>query len=189
MEKDYQYPRLVRVFDHYNKIPHDVGNLFLVCCQHIMEPQMRMFECLIKFGFNPRQIFVLGKAYSTNDDVLKELKGKGIQAMQPKFSGASFDEEHKKNCEGLLRLIPESAECIILDDGADLIKTFARNNRGVRSGIEQTSSGFRRLENERLPFPVINVARSVTKLIQESPLVARHLSERILNYAKKSWRN
>lgn len=182
---DYSYPRLTKVFNFYNRIPHDVGNVFLVCCQHVMEPQMKMFERLIEFGFGPQKVVILGKAYSTNNEVLNELKGKGIRAIQPLLSNRGFDEEHKNNCNALLPLVPEDALSIILDDGAELIKTFAKSGRRVIFGVEQTSSGFRRLEEETLPFPVINVARSVTKLTQESPLVARHLNERILDYLKK----
>ncbi len=183
---DYQYPRLKRVFDHYNRLPHDIEGCFLVGCQHLMEPQLKMFEYLIQFGFDPEKIIVLGKAYSTNAEVLNELQSKNVKAAQPKFSGISFDQEHKNNCEAILKAIPENARCIVLDDGAELIKTFAKNNRKILFGVEQTSSGFRILEKESLSFPVLNVARSVTKLTQEAPLVARHLNERIIDYLKKN---
>lgn len=179
---NYQYPRLKRVFDYYNNMPHAVGDYFLVGCQHLMEPQLKMFEYLTRFGFDPEKIIMLGKAYSTNVEVLAELQKKNIKAVQPKFSGISFDQEHKNNCEAILKEIPENARCIVLDDGGELIKAFTRNNRSVLFGVEQTSSGFRNLEKEMLPFPVLNVARSVTKLTQEAPLVARHLNERILAY-------
>ena len=147
-----------------------------------MEPQLNMLERLIEFGFDPEKIIVLGKTYSTNIEVLGELQKKRIKAIQPKFSGISFDQEHKNNCEAVLKEIPDNARCIVLDDGGELIKAFSKNNRDVLFGVEQTSSGFRNLEKEILPFPVLNVARSVTKLTQEAPLVARHLNERILAY-------
>jgi hypothetical protein len=51
--------------------------------------------------------------------------------------------------------------------------------------VEQTSSGFRKLENIDIPFPVINVARSDIKLIQESPVIARLCFERINEYFTK----
>lgn len=182
---DYQYPKLKLVFNHYVPLQHAIDDCFLVGCQHLMEPQLKMFESLIRFGFDPQKIIMLGKAYSTNTEVLGELQKKGIKAMQPKFSGFSFDQEHKNNCESVIKVVPADARCIVLDDGGEFIKALARDGRNVIFGVEQTSSGFRNLEKESLPFPVFNVARSVTKLTQEAPLVARHLIERILAYLHK----
>ena len=72
---------------------------------------------------------------------------------------------------------------IVLDDGAELLNIFSREKGALPSsvkiiGIEQTSSGFRKLENEKLRFPVINVARSKIKLGRESPFIARLGCER-----------
>ena len=156
--------------------------MYLVCCQHLLEPQLKMFELLIDFGFNPNKIIVLGKAYSTNNDVLNEIGKIGIKVLQPKFSGNSFDVEHINNCKMLLELTPKDAQVILLDDGAELIKTFSDAKRSIVFAVEQTSSGFRALENDQPSFPVVNVARSMTKLVQESPLVARLCFERINKY-------
>jgi S-adenosylhomocysteine hydrolase len=179
---DYSYPILQRVFDHYNNIPHFVGDLYIVGCQHLMEPQKKMLERLIKFGFDKNKIFMLGKAYSSSRQMVEELKEDGIRAIQPDFSGIGFDQEHIDNCKMICKMVPEGARVLLIDDGADLIKVFNGGKINVVFAVEQTSSGFRRLENVKLRFPVFNVARSVTKLTQESPLVARHLFERILNY-------
>lgn len=179
---DYSYPILQRVFDHYNKIPHAVGDFYIVCCQHLMEPQKKMLERLIEFGFDKNKILMLGKAYSSSREIVEELKTDGIVAIQPDFSGISFDEEHVNNCRMLYKTVPQDAKVLLIDDGADIIKVFNEGKTNVIFAVEQTSSGFRHLENVKLRFPVFNVARSVTKLTQESPLVARHLCERILNY-------
>ncbi len=125
---------------------------------------------------------MLGKIYSTNKEVLKELQFKNINAIQPEFTGTSFDREHENNCKALLNLVPANAKCILLDDGAYLIKTFFEAGRKVVFGVEQTSSGFRKLQNQEIDFPVVNVARSQIKLSQESPLVAKHAFERIQEY-------
>lgn len=178
---DYDYPILQKVFNYFNEFPHDIGNCYLVCCQHLLEPQLKMFEYLIDFGFDPNKIIILGKAYSTNTYVLQELKNKGLEVFQPEFFGKSFDEEHKNNCDMISKLIPEEMDIIILDDGAELITSLS-GNRKVLFAIEQTSSGFRKLENIKLNFPVINIARSVTKLTQESPFIARLCFERIKDY-------
>jgi hypothetical protein len=48
-------------------------------------------------------------------------------------------------------------------------------------GIEQTSSGFRKLEKSQVHFPIFNVARSAVKLIKESPLIAQLGCERMVD--------
>ena len=177
----YPYPLLEKVFNHYGQSV-TAANFYLVCCQHLLEPQLKMFEHLIAFGFDPEKIIVLGKAYSSNQEIISLLTSKGVNVLQPPFSGTAFDEEHRNNCQKVLDLVPQGARVIILDDGGELIKVFVENNRKVLFAVEQTSSGFRKLENEQIKFPVINVARSATKLVQESPLVARLCFERIKDY-------
>lgn len=173
---------LKKVFNYFQNGQQKVDDVYLVCCQHLLEPQLRMFEMFIDYGFEPQKIFVLGKAYSANSDILKELQERRINVIQPKFSGIAFDDEHKNNCRIITNLIPNEARTIIIDDGAELIKTFAELDKKVLFAVEQTSSGFRKLENDQPLFPVINVARSATKLVQESPLIARLCFERINTY-------
>jgi len=179
---DYDYPLLQRVLSQFKDHNKDVSDIYLVCCQHLLEPQLKMFESLIDFGFDPRKMIVLGKAYSTNHGVFEDFERKGIKVSQPKFTGASFDYEHENNCRMILNLTPRDAETILLDDGAELIKIFLNAKRSVIFAVEQTSSGFRKLENDQMSFPVVNVARSATKLVQESPLVAHLCFERINQY-------
>jgi S-adenosylhomocysteine hydrolase len=179
---EYSYPLLQKVFEHFNKLPHEkVEDCYLVCCQHLLEPQLKMFQYLIRFGFNPEKIIVLGKVYSTNTGILKELDNLGIRTYQPEFLGTSFDKEHEKNCHVISNLIPKNNKIIILDDGGQLIISLSAN-KNVIFAVEQTSSGFRKLENKKINFPVINVARSNTKLVQESPFIARLCYERIKDY-------
>ncbi len=181
MFMDYSYPLLKKVFDHYHKTS-SISEYYLVCCQHLLEPQLEMFKCLISFGFDPEKIVVLGKAYSSNKEVIADLRKTGINVFQPEFSGISFDDEHRLNCSKILEVVPKDAAVIILDDGGELIKCFAEADRKVLFAVEQTSSGFRKIENEQIVFPVVNVARSVTKLVQESPFVARLCYERIKSF-------
>ena len=76
---DYTYPLLQKVFTHFKTHQGDVSDSYLVCCQHILEPQLKMFELLIEFGFDPKKILLLGKAYSTNKDILNELRKRGYR--------------------------------------------------------------------------------------------------------------
>ncbi len=141
-----------------------------------------MFEGFIQHRFNPENITILGKAYSSNNEVISSLTQKGVRVIQPHFYGSSFDEEHIINCRSVVESITNNKRVIIIDDGAELIKSFTTSDKKVWFAIEQTSSGFRKLETEEPDFPIVNVARSTTKLVQESPLIARLCFERINDY-------
>ena len=194
MRSNYNYPILRRILDFYKDKTKDTSEIIVVACQHILEPQANMFEKLIGFGLKPENIFVLGKAYSTNKDVMsyidRELK---IRIIQPAFNNKlTFDEQHINNCKIFLEGLKEKIGCaervIVLDDGAELISQyinkFPNDTKGVC--IEQTSSGFRKLEKIKISLPVINVARSTVKLTQESPFIARLCFERISDYFHKN---
>jgi len=181
----YDYPLLNKVFNFFSKKTLDLNNTYLVCCQHLLEPQLEMFKKFIDFGFKPENIFLVGKAYSANNEIADELRLLGINIFNPKFTGQSFDIEHRKNCISLINSLPVDKEnIIVLDDGGELISLFVENHKKILFAVEQTSSGFRKLESANFNFPIINVARTTTKLTQESPFIARLCFERISEYLK-----
>lgn len=177
---EYNYPLFERVFNHYHKEGADFSNVKLHSCMHLLGPQAEMYKRFIQFGFDPRNITALGKIYSSNHEVVEELRGLGINVIQPEFDARSFDLVHAENCRNEANQIQDKDTNIILDDGGYLI-TEARS-KNVGFAVEQTSSGFRKLENDMLNFPIFNVARSKTKLTQESPLIARQIVERTAAY-------
>ncbi len=181
-QKTYPYSLLWKISQVYESRRKKFENVYILACQHILEPQARMFELLADFGVPKKNIHIFGKIYSTSFDVLKEMENNGFNVSQPNFNPSiSFDSEHSENCKRKLDLflssIKSPSKIIILDDGGELLKvvndkfTFIPQHIEV-VGIEQTSSGFRKLEHSELHFPIFNVARSNVKLIQESPLIA-----------------
>jgi hypothetical protein len=181
---EYEYDLLDKVFEHYYTEGLDLSDTKLYSCMHLLEPQYEMYKRFIKFGFLPDNITVLGKIYSSNIGVINELKELGITVVQPEFGDNSFDIEHVENCKNIIRQMEPSSRNIILDDGGELI-CQAISHR-VSFAVEQTSSGYRKLENKALDFSVYNVARSKTKLTQESPLIARLVYERIAEYIEEN---
>jgi S-adenosylhomocysteine hydrolase len=179
---EYNYPLLKKAFDRYFVPNIDLSNTRLYSCMHLLEPQGEMYKYFIKFGFIPKNITVLGKIYSSNEEIIREIKSQGINVVQPVFNIRPFDIEHAENCKDIASNVKEGFKNIILDDGGYLI--HEAKSKMVNFAVEQTSSGFRKLENDVLNFPVLNVARSKTKLTQESPLVARQIFERISEYMR-----
>ena len=189
----YDYPKLSALKDYFSvlnkdeKIKYDEVKIF--ACQHILEPQKVMFEKIIELGIKPPNIFLLGKIYSTNFEILDELKRVGINAYQPGFDQSlPFDIQHKKNCEEIFSKskLENGNRIIVIDDGAQLLEIFNETKHDNVVGIEQTSSGFRKLEKIALNFPVFNVARSRIKLEQETPLIVslgqKRIKEKILEW-------
>ena len=184
---DYSYPILQKVFNYFKDLKnetHDLSQIRIYSCQHLLGPQFEMYKMFIQFGFKPEHIFAFGKAYSSNVQVIHDLENIGINVVQPKFTGISFDIEHANNCSDIISHISDDDQNIILDDGGYLINES--KSKHVSFAVEQTSSGFRKLESTSINFPIFNVARSKTKLTQESPIIARIIYERIKAYLQEN---
>ncbi len=175
----------------------DLGNCILIACQHILGTTTPMVEELIQRGLEPSSIFILGKCYSTNNEVLEQIKNQGIYVsdLSTEYqSHMAFDDQYKSHVRSFLLdisskvLVKGYDRIIVLDDGGELILQLTELNLfRVSFAVEQTSSGIRKLRDIELPFPLINVARSNAKLNYESPFIAQKavevLMEALRNYA------
>lgn len=197
MKSAYNYPILKKVVDLYEKKnKDDLKGIHILACQHLLEPQAKMFEMLVSFGIPKENIQIFGKIYSTSIEVVEQLTNDAFIVSSPVFiPEKSFDIQHTQNCNNeferfILSLNKNSSKIIILDDGGELLKTVQGNFNKIPNniaviGIEQTSSGFRKLENSVLKFPIFNVARSDKKLLQESPFICSLGCQRVLEVFEK----
>ncbi len=181
--------RLTQLFDDLN-----LENTLIISVQHLCSTTEVFFDALLDLNLYPKNLYVVGKCYSTNPEVLIRLRKKGINALfSSSFFNCSvpFDTDFDRNVDEMIKQVMSSNDLfsferiIILDDGGHLL---ARANSLLPKGlpvigIEQTSSGFNRMKDKNLPFPVINLARSWLKLEHESPiiisLVLRKLKEKL----------
>ena len=163
---------------------------YFIGVQHILETTHSMFRSLYQYGLLPKNVLLIGKCYSTNLEVFSEMRDDGIYLSDDSLafdSHDSFDHQFDKYVEKFFRLtvrkiLNSNAEnIIVLDDGGKFIKHLqGLNIQKVNIvGIEQTSAGYHQIKNLSLPFPVINVARSPTKLLLESPMIAEATAHRI----------
>ena len=180
MNSDYSYPKIKKIddlFESFSMNDTKLDKVFVVACQHLLEPQRVMFEHLISKGFLAKNIFILGKAYSSNASIVNELTEMGIYVIQPSYNPRiSFDIQHAQNCDDIFRkVIGEMSgleKLVVLDDGGVLLSRALKESDTSRFiGIEQTSSGFRKLESQNVSFPIFNVARSNIKLEKETPFI------------------
>ena len=170
----------------------DLSDVCVLGVQHILGTTHSMVRSLYEYGLQPTNVAFLGKCYSTNEDVLEELREDGVRVsdLSLRFdTSVGFDDQHKENISLFLKECQEIFDfsqykkIILIDDGGTLIELahqfFDLDARF--SGIEQTSSGYQKLLSIDLKIPVINVARSDTKLVYESPYIAQSILLSTLN--------
>lgn len=169
----------------------DFSKVRIIGVQHILETTHAMFQYFYSYGLQPRHISILGKCYSTCEDVFNEMKDEGIDVSLGSFSyqsHQSFDSLFKTEVHSFLKqrlpdLLEEDYETIIvLDDGGkciNVISEYLKKTSLQVVAIEQTSAGYQNIKDVPLSFPVINVARSPIKLTYESPMIAQAGAERL----------
>ncbi|HWC58018.1 MAG TPA: hypothetical protein VG621_03680 [Candidatus Paceibacterota bacterium] len=173
----------------------DCNDVYIVACQHLLKPQLAMFEQFVKLGIPALHIMVLPKIYSANQSVLAGIKNLGCTVFEDALNfhpSQNFDDFHYQQCESVVRhvekTVPASAKLIVLDDGGMLIKTFAQHKKLIRSfeqgvyGVEQTASGKNILLKTNVPFIVTSVASSIEKITIETNYIIRHVMTRLTEY-------
>ena len=164
----------------------DLSDVGFVCVQHLLETTGSLLEVLLELGAIPRNMFVLGKSYSSNLDVATRLKSLGIDVctgsapIRPGGFGEAVSSDIEELWQRAETLVDRRVRTlIILDDGGRCLECAPdwclQNMRTV--GIEQTQSGMARLPLGRLP--IINVAKSAAKKYVEAPQIGRAIASRM----------
>ncbi len=171
----------------------DLSSVYVICAQHLVSTTYSLFHALLKLGLKAENLSAIGKCYSTDPMAYEEMKKLGIDVCASSLSfksHRSFDEQYRENVKEFIKkrkkkLINDNFEkIIVLDDGGELIseiRPFIKKKQNV-IGIEQTSSGFHRLQLKKIDFPIINVARCPAKLNYESPIIARIVANTLVDY-------
>lgn len=197
LEKNLDLPVLKGFANSFkNNEALDLSKVLLICVQHLFLTTHSMFSFLFEFGLRPENLFVMGKCYSTRPETFRLMKEGGIEVSN--FSNfydshLAFDDYFQNNLalevESFLnkKSKKEFNRIILLDEGGNLLSLFNEKyiNKYSFSGIEQTSSGFNKLNNKKINFPIINVARSNAKLNYETPLVIDLCINRLKNHIYK----
>lgn len=160
-----------------------LSKVLLIGCQHILSTTHAMFRSLYKLGLDPKNVFILGKCYSTSRSVWREMREEGIHVSELSFSFKSHEAFDSQFFSIVSEFLQSTLSCvdlskfekvILMDDGGQLLTLSQEIFKGLENvvAIEQTTSGYEKIKYASLQFPVINVARSEAKLIYESPLIS-----------------
>lgn len=156
-------------------------NCLVVIHAHILPTFIPLLKRLSAIGFRQKNIFIIGKPYSTVPHVQDEIIRLGFSQHQ---SGYSFDPgEYDAFSDTLLsraakriseQLSTQRFERVILvDDGGELSRYWRKLNPIEKTkvvSIQQTRSGFHAVDSFR-NFSIIDVARSYAKRKFESPAI------------------
>ena len=160
----------------------------LVAVQHMLEQTVDLFETIARIGLSRRNIFALGKVYSNSQPVIETLRNRGITVVEttPPEPG-KFDEYFAQDAKKLWQVVAEKLagrrikRLLVLDDGGACITTVPGEviRRYSICGVEQTSLGMFRFEQQPPPFAVFSWARAAVKLEIGGQLFSQCLIDRL----------
>ena len=175
----------------------DFSKIKIIGVQHILETLHAMFRSFYPLGLKPENIALIGKCYSTCKEVYNEMLAEGMQIDPNSLfysSHIAFDDMFSRKIQNFILSQIEDLKSgkykkiIILDDGGhciNFLQKYFSDSKIPIVGIEQTSSGYTAIRSKQLHFPVINIARSSTKLNIESPMIAHAAITRLYKSLQK----
>ncbi len=168
----------------------NLSKVALVSCQHLLQSNYITLEYLFRLGLEPQNTFLLGKAYSSNRSVASQLSSRGAHVRKESFffdSHEGYDVQLERyirqfifETASILEERSDIERVIVVDDGGQLISQIDQLTfRQQATALEWTTSGYRKLLGRDIKIPVLNMARSETKLNIESPIIGRGVVEKI----------
>ncbi|MBL8956091.1 MAG: hypothetical protein JNK82_35285 [Myxococcaceae bacterium] len=171
----------------------------VVAIQHLLPTLGGVLDQLEQAGVKREDMRLIGKSYSTVDEMYAHLVGKGYSVDPGSIGGSAGSvEEHLVNVsrDTLTELFegidPKTSKqrFVLADDGGKLL--YALNKyfpeyAHLCTGFEQTARGIQVLEQMQrdgveLKCPVVNMARSQLKADTEIPLIGENVVFDALNY-------
>lgn len=167
-----------------------LGQVWFVCCQHLLETTGSLFEVLIRLGAAPSHVFIVGKVYSTHLQTAARMRSLGINvrdgtraASFGQFDRAIGGDVHAMWKDALAAgALEPPGRMVVLDDGGYCARTMPGNVIAARRCVvvEQTSSGMAGASgNGTWQTPVVAVATSAAKRLLEAPLVVDAVLRRL----------
>jgi hypothetical protein len=160
-----------------NRIPNIERTVF-VCVQHLLHTSIDIFEALIRLGVNPKNIFLLGKQYSTCTSVVNKAVAMGIQVqnLTPLQSLGQYTDVFNQDLNNMWHHVQEHIKnstyrintVVVLDDGGRCLKALPIDlPKKIRIvDVEQTTSGIMQLNDTLLKYAYIDVATSAAKTLE-----------------------
>ena len=182
---------LVEFIFEFKEVP-DLENIIIIGAQHILPSTLIMLESFFDRGLSPKNVFLIGKCYSTDYSTYKQLIDLGVYVCPSSLvfdKYNSFDSSYSYYIKSFVNQVFREISLlkneliVAIDDGGELISYL--NNCKLEHqtfvGLEQTTSGYQKIKLLNLNIGVVNVARSHAKLQFESKIVAKTAISEIYN--------
>ncbi len=170
-------------------IPQTLRDVGLVCCQHLLSTTGSLIESLCDCGLDPSRVFLLGKVYSSNSEVVQKLQTMGCTVISGSHAPAygTHSQSLRGDARQLWKMAAERlggaiSKVVIVDDGGMMHLEMPMELQSTRrvAGVEQTTFGIGHYAAiETRGIPVINVASAAAKRHYETPLVCEALIRRV----------
>ena len=182
-------PLLDRIASQVSGPQASLSGVTLVCVQHLLETTGSLIQTLVSLGLKPPNVYILGKAYSSNSSVEERLRGMGAHVVEAgrQQRWGEYSTQLTEDVSRLWNQVAEGVEAkrpdalVVLDDGGFCIKGMPAFRDMPVVGIEQTMSGLALLDVPP-PCPVIDVASSATKQWIEPPMISEAVLARLQPY-------
>jgi D-isomer specific 2-hydroxyacid dehydrogenase-like protein len=156
----------------------------IVAVQHMLWQTIDLCEAIAGLGARRENIFALGKIYSNSPVVIGVLRERGITVLQSSApTPGEFERYFQQDVDQLWELVAQRLSrrmikrILILDDGGRCSTSIPAEllRRHAVAGVEQTSNGIFRFEEQPPPFAVMSWARAAVKLNIGGPLFSQCL--------------
>lgn len=169
-------------------------NTAIVYVHHALQTSINVVHSLVILGAKPSSIFILGKSYSENKEVVSHLKALGVHYIDSsnQIGFGEYKISFRADINNLWVTVEENIEerikdILIIDHGGHAIQSIPSNikNNYKLIGIEKTTAGTMGYDKRNKPIiPIINVAGCAAKRILESPLIADAVSAKVASHIK-----
>lgn len=163
----------------------------VVYIHHALGTSVDVVESLISLKAKPEHIFVLGKSYSQNEDVVRQMKDMKVhyKDCSPQVGLGGFSRYFISDINNLWAEVSAKLEqsgkkverVIIADHGGHAVASVPADIllKYHVVGIEKTTAGLKHPYTHALPFPLLEVASCTAKTLFESPLIAKALVSKL----------
>ena len=170
-----------------NKEPLPFKNTAIWYVQHSFETSLSVLDAFVALGADPTHIGVIDKEYSRCGGVGKKIMDRNINYKAGSSPGMSGGFKYSFMCDVgqamsvFMKNLSEVKRIIVVSHGQNFLELIPSEiiQKYPIVGVEKTTSGLIDSNIAGLPFPVINMAGCVAKLVLESPIIADELIKKV----------
>jgi len=162
----------------------------LLWVTHVLASTYALSVALRQAGVAASASIVVGTPYGTNDTVKATLIDDGFDVRKPALDPKAYRAEVEKAVDEMVKLHKKNHHPVVVMDDGGLVAEILRSDpkykdvMGAFKIVEQTTRGITAAEQDTVSMPVINVARSKSKMA-EAALIGRAVAAKVLQGLKR----